>query len=64
MHTVALAAGEHPDLFLLVGAGEAELRHVGARVQRAAGEQQVLLAPLITSQIVFPAGRASRLWST
>src|SRR5260370_20361752 len=44
MHPVALAAGELPDPFLLVGAAEIEQRAIGAAGDLAAAEIDLLLA--------------------
>jgi hypothetical protein len=50
VHAVALAAGERADLLLLVGALEVEPRHVGARVDLALADLDLVVPPVISSQ--------------
>jgi hypothetical protein len=49
VHAVAFAAGEHADLLLLVGPGEAELRAVRAGVHLAAGQRMISSPSLMAS---------------
>ena len=65
MDAVALAAGEHADLLLLVGALEVEGAAIGARVDLALAEiEDVVPAGDLLLDASCSASSESRLWST